>query len=289
MRIADGTYRNFLVRGVPIIDDNGAIREWVGTNTDISEVKKQEQKIRAQAALLDVATDAIVVIGKSQAILFWNEGAEVLYQWQGEEVIGKQAGELLYKDVSQIAQALDTTIAVGEWQGELNQISKQGTKITIQSRWTLVRDEQPRPQSILTVSTDITEKKQLEAQFLRAQRLESIGILASGIAYNLNSVLIPILLSVQLMQLQTPEPSNQQLLKAIETNTKRGANLVKQVLAFARGGEGDRTTIYVPPLIAEIEDIAQKTFPKSINLVTNIDPELWATVAEATQLQQKSL
>jgi PAS domain S-box-containing protein len=286
MRVADGNYRDFAVRGVPIIDDNGAIREWVGTNTDISEVKQQERKIRAQAALLDVATDAIVVMGKLQTILFWNKGAEVLYQWQGQEVIGKQAGEVLYKDVSQLAQALDTTIAVGEWQGELNQIGKHGKKIIVQSRWTLVRDEQQQPQSILTVSTDITEKKQLEAQFLRAQRLESIGILASGIAHDLNNILTPILLSVQLMQLQTHEPSNQQLLRAIEANTKRGANLVKQVLAFARGGGGDRTTVYIAPLIAEIEDIAHKTFPKSIDLVTDIAPELWATAAEATQLHQ---
>lgn len=285
LRVADGTYRYFAVRGVPVIDDAGEILEWVGTNTDISEVKQQEQKIRAQAALLDVATDAIVVIGRSLAILFWNKGAEMLYQWQANEAQGKQVNKLLYEDTSQLQQAIDAVVAMGEWQGELNQIDKQGKKVIVQSRWTLVKESQ-QAHSILTVSTDITEKKQLEAQFLRAQRLESIGTLASGIAHDLNNVLTPILLSVQLLQLKISDQSHQQLLKAIEANIKRGSNLVKQVLSFARGGEGDRTTVQILPLIAEVEHIAQKTFPKSISLLTNIDPQLGATVAEATQLHQ---
>lgn len=285
LRVADGTYRYFAVRGVPVMDDKGEIQEWVGTNTDISDRLFAEQKIRAQAALLDVATDAIIVMAKSQVIVFWNKGAEALYQWRGPEAIGKQAG-VLYKDASQLTQAFDTVMAVGQWEGELHQVNKQGKKIIVQSRWTLVRDEHQQPQSILTVSTDITEKKQLEAQFLRAQRLESIGTLASGIAHDLNNVLTPILLCVQILQLKTPDTSHQQLLKTIEANTKRGANLVQQVLSFARGGTEDRTTVQIGPLITEIEHIAQETFPKSIIFSTDIDPELWATFAEATQLHQ---
>ncbi len=129
MKVVGGTYRYFAVRGVPIIDDCGEIREWVGTNTDISEVKQQEQKIRAQAALLNIATDAIVVINKGQKILFWNKGAEKLYQWQAKEVLGNLVSELLYKEPSPLQQAFDKVVAAGEWQGELNQINKEGKKV----------------------------------------------------------------------------------------------------------------------------------------------------------------
>ncbi len=175
---------------------------------------------------------------------------------------------------------------MGEWQGELNQVNKQGKKIVVQSRWTLVRNKYQQPQSILTVSSDITEKKQIEAQFLRSQRLESIGTLASGIAHDLNNVLTPILLSVQILQLKTVDEANRKLLNSIEANSQRGANLVQQVLSFARGVEGDRTVVKIPPLISELEHIAQETFPKSINFYTAIPSELWATFGEATQLHQ---
>ncbi len=106
-----------------------------------------------------------------------------------------------------------------------------------QSRWTLVRDSAGNPKSILTVNTDITEKKQLKLQLMRVQRLESLGTLASGIAHDFNNILTPILAAVQLLLLKITglDEQTRGLLKPIEDSTKRGAGLVKQILAFARG------------------------------------------------------
>jgi hypothetical protein len=174
----------------------------------------------------------------------------------------------------------------GEWQGDLHQITKDGKPLLVESRWALVRDEAKQPTSILTVNTDITQKKLLEAQFLRAQRLESIGTLASGIAHDLNNVLAPILMTAQLLETQLHDERSQRLIPIMIKNAKRGANLVKQVLSFARGLEGKYTILQVKHLISEIKQIAKETFPKSIEIRTDISPYLGTVSGDATQLHQ---
>jgi len=253
------------------------------------ERKQAQEKIREQAALLDVATDGILVINLHNQILFWNKGAQRMYGWHSEEVVDHDAHQLLSKEgtLPQLKEIQQTVAIEGNWYGELQQVTKQGKAITVESRWTLVQNYRQQPQSILIVNTDITEKKQLEAQFLRAQRMESIGTLAGGIAHDLNNVLAPILMSVQLLSLSIPDDErSQQWLEILENNTKRGADLVKQVVSFARGIKGDRTIVQVRHLLSEIKQIAQETFPKSIKIKTNMPPDLWTVSGDATQLHQ---
>jgi len=185
-----------------------ALRDEVGNLLGFSKIvrdmtshKRASQKIQEQAALLDVATDAILVQDLNHHILYWNQGAERVYGWKADEAKGLNVLELLYKDSPHREDALVSVALDGSWQGELHQITKSGQQIIVESRWTLVRDPAEQPTSILIVNTDITAKKQLEAQFFRAQRLESIGTLASGISHDLNNVLTPILLSAQLLQM----------------------------------------------------------------------------------------
>src|SRR4029453_3929359 len=126
--------------------------------------------IREQAALLDQAQDAILVRDLNHNILFWNKGAERIYGWLAPEAIGKKATELLTtKPVAQFQEANQAVVARGEWTGEFRQIRRDGAEIVVESRWTVVRDETGTPTSILIINTDITEKKRIEAQFLRAQ------------------------------------------------------------------------------------------------------------------------
>ncbi|MBD2772892.1 response regulator [Iningainema tapete] len=257
---------------------------------EISSRKQIEEKIREQAALLNITTDAILVRDLDNLIRFWNKGAENLYGWKVSEAIGKDANQLLYQpntlyQLQDIQKSLDER---GSWQGELSQVNKQGKEVIVASRWTLMRDRSGLPKSILTVNTDITEKKQLETQFLRTQRLESIGTLAGGIAHDLNNILTPILTAAQLLQIKLPnvDERSQQMFKIIEVNTKRGAALVKQVLHFARGVEGKRTMVQVNHLFSEIQQIVQETFPKSIEFSMNIQPDLWAVIGDATHLHQ---
>ncbi len=254
------------------------------------ERKRAEQKIREQAALLDIATDAILVRDRQNQILFWNRGAERLYGWTKAEALGQEATELLYADdnLVQMQQVQQQLMLDNEWHGELNQITKTGQAIIVESRWTLVRDDDGQPQFILVVSTDITSKKQLEAQFFRAQRLESIGTLASGIAHDLNNILTPVLATSQLLQMEAfhQDERSLELLQILEINARRGGDIIKQVLSFARGGEGKNTILQSGHLIREIQQIIRGTFPKSIELRVDICKDLWTVVGNATQLHQ---
>lgn len=251
--------------------------------------KLAEETIREQAALLDVTTDAICLRDLNNQIIFWNKGAETLYGWQAIEAWGKNASELLYDEPSpEIEAALLQVISKGKWQGELTKLTKADKEILVASRWSLVFDEQGKPKSILTVDTDITEKKHLEAQLFRAQRLESIGTLASGIAHDLNNILTPILAGAQLLPLKFPDADERtrHLLEILEINAKRGADLVKQVLSFARGVEGKRITLQLRHLIVEVAKILKETFPKSIEVSTDVLQDLWMVSGDSTQLHQ---
>lgn len=288
----DGSLRWIRDRGFPIRDKFGEPHRVVGIAEDITDRKLAEQQIREQAALLDVATDAIFVQDLQQQILFWNKGAEHLYGWEAAEILGKKVNELLYRQSATLPEftAIQTTLAQeGKWQGELQQVTKDGKDIIVESRWTLVRDEVGNPKSILSVSTDITEKKQLQAQFLQSQRLESIGTLASGIAHDFNNILTPILSVAQLLPIKIPnlDEKSHQLLEILEGSAKRGADLVKQILSFTRrGAEGTRTIVQARHLLTDIAQIAHRTFPKSIETQTDLTPNLWTIIADATQLHQ---
>jgi two-component system, cell cycle sensor histidine kinase and response regulator CckA len=256
--------------------------------TELIERRSSEEKIREQAALLDITTDAIWVLNLNHQILFWNHGAEQLYGWSKAEAPTLNLCDLLFQNSSpQVEEIQKAVIHTGQWQGELHQFTKDGKEILVESRWTAMFEEQ-QLKSILVVNTDITQKKQIEKQFLHAQRLESLGTLAGGIAHDLNNILTPILAIAQLLQLKltNADESTQQFLKMQETNTKRGAALISQILSFARGSEGKHKPLQVRHLISEIKQIIDGTFPKSIDISTNIDSDLRVVSADTTQLHQ---
>ncbi|WP_104906864.1 PAS domain S-box protein [Nostoc sp. 'Lobaria pulmonaria (5183) cyanobiont'] len=282
-----GTRRYIETHAVPLRNESDHTFIHLALTRDITQQKQAEQKIREQGLLLDVSTDAILVRNIHNQILFWNKGAERLYGWKAEEVVGKNVLQLLYKEISpQLEDAYLRVMNTGEWQGELHQLTKEGKVIIVESRWTPIRDDNGQPKSILSVNTEITQQKQLEAQLLRSQRLESIGTLAGGIAHDLNNILSPILMSVQLLQKKLPDSQSQQILQTLENNVKRGANLLKQVLSFARGIEDKRTIVQIQLLMAEIEQIIAQTFPKSIICQIDIPKNLWYVRANITQLHQ---
>ncbi|MEH1856433.1 MAG: PAS domain S-box protein [Nostoc sp.] len=282
-----GTRRYIETHAVPLCNESDDTFIHLALTRDITQQKQAEQKISEQAALLDVSTDAILVRNIHNQILFWNKGAQSLYGWKAEEVVGKNVLQLLYKEISpQLEDAYLRVMNTGEWRGELHQLTREGKVIIVESRWTLIRNDNGQPKSILSVNTEITQQKQLEAQLLRSQRLESIGTLAGGIAHDLNNILSPILMSVQLLQKKLPDSQSQQILQTLENNVKRGANLLKQVLSFARGIESKRTIVQIQPLMAEIEQIIAQTFPNSIICQIDIPKNLWYVRGDITQLHQ---
>jgi len=254
---------------------------------DITERKGAEDRLRQQARLLDLAHDAIMVRDMEDRVEFWNHGAEELYGWTAAEAQGRKASSFLYQDEpTSTAAARAAVIENGKWTGECRHICKDGGTITVRSGWTLVRDELAAPKSILIINTDVTEQKKLETHLLRAQRLESMGTLASGVAHDLNNILTPILMCAEVLKGTPLKEDLPALISMIEESARRGANVVKQVLTFAGGIEGERVVIRPSHLIQEIIDIAQKTFPKIIEILGRYPDDLWSIEGDPTQLHQ---
>ncbi|HXV16568.1 MAG TPA: PAS domain S-box protein, partial [Gemmatimonadaceae bacterium] len=245
-----------------------------------------DAQVHEQAALLDIAREAIIVKGMDNRIIYWNRGAERTYGWTAAEAIGRHSLEMLYSPSDDLSKATAALLERGEWDGELISKVKNGRKITAHVRWTLVRDAKGNPKSILSINTDITEMKKLESQFLRAQRMEGIGTLAGGMAHDLNNLLAPILLATEMLKGSVTEPDDVMLLTTLRTSAQRGAELVKQVLSFARGVEGDRTVVNPFDLMSDFLEVIRETFPKSIDIRFASPRDIWTVTGDATQMNQ---
>jgi PAS domain S-box-containing protein len=282
----DGSYAYVLDRGYIIRDADGRAVRMIGGVTDITQRKLAEARIAEQAALIDQARDAILVRDLDHRVLFWSKGAERLFGWTAEEAKGRPVGELTRPEPETFAEAQEIVLREGAWSGEIEAISKTGQKLTLDNRWTLLRNSRNEPKSILSIGTDITERKKIEQQFLRAQRMESVGTLAGGIAHDLNNVLGPILLSIDLLKTRVTDQASEELLTIIASSAKRGSDMVRQVLSYARGVEGRRAPLKVEHAIREIETFANETFLKHIRVRSIIPRDLWTISADPTQVHQ---
>jgi two-component system, cell cycle sensor histidine kinase and response regulator CckA len=133
---------------------------------------------------------------------------------------------------------------------------------------------------------DISDRKQLEQRLLRAQRMESIATLSGGMAHDLNNVLAPIILSVELLMDQCDDPEVQESLTTIEACAQRGAEMVKQVLSFARGMQGHQIEVDLTQILDDLELVIREMFPSTVQLHREIAEDLWPLTGDPTQFNQ---
>lgn len=239
--------------------------------------------------------------------VFWMKdprAGQMLYVSPAYEYIWGQPCESLYQNPLQWQESIHPDdqfrvranyvdqISAGYYDEEYRIVRPDGSVRWIHDRGFSIRDAAGEPYRMAGIATDITERKQLEAQFYRAQRLESLGTLASGIAHDLNNVFTPILGLAQLLSLKLPALNGQaqdylEMVKLIEDSARRGAGMVKQILTFSRGTSGNRTPVQVAPLLQEVVKVAQSTFPKTIE-VREVLPmqDLGLVSVDPTQLHQ---
>ncbi|MDQ3117365.1 MAG: PAS domain S-box protein [Verrucomicrobiota bacterium] len=286
LRRADGAYHWMLGRALPLTDGTGRITKWFGTSTDIDGQMAAQARVREQAELLDLTDDAIIVRDLDDTIRFWNRGAQKLYGWSADEVLGRKTRDFAYEDPPTFLAAKAMLVDRGQWSGEVQHLRRDGESITVLSRWTTVPARDGHAASVLVVNTDLTEQKRFEQQFLRTQRLESIGTLASGVAHDLNNVLSPVLMAAPLLRDEMSAEKRERLVSLIEQSAERGAEIVKQVLTFARDADGQRMLLQPVHLLKDIGKMVEETFPKSITLHLRYPEDVWLLEADSTQLHQ---
>lgn len=253
---------------------------------DITDEREARLAISRQAALLDEATDAIIVRRRDHIITYWNRSAERLYGWPASEAVGCDIRTLLHDNVARFDEANAELLARGSWTGEFVLRSRTGDRIIVAARWTLIRDHDTDHDVVLAVNTDVTDQRRTELQLVRAQRLESIGTLAGGVAHDLNNTLAPILLASEMLHEEEDDADRGELISMILNSARRGADLVSQLLSFARGVDGDREPVDVAELLHAVYSIVRETFPKDIVVRTEVQAGLESVTGDRTQLQQ---
>jgi signal transduction histidine kinase len=269
---------------------------------EVEQRKRMGEQIREQATLLDHAQEAIFVCNLNHRVTYWNRGAERLHGWDSNHALGLSIQDLFpvvqepqpdmgpaseWCSYGQTAKhRAQSVLDSGEWKGQFQWVSPEGRAQIIDGRWTLVRDGDGEPKAILGIHVDVTEKRRLELQLLRAQRMEGIGTLAGGMAHDLNNVLAPILMSVDLLRMTARSEDELDILERVEKNTRRGADLVQQVLSFARGVAVSKSPVDLRQMHVDILKLIRQTFDLRIKVVSNTEPDLWRILGDPTQIHQ---
>lgn len=260
----------------------------LGIGIDTSERKRNEARLLLQESALNAAANGIVITDSQGKIMWSNPAFSALTGYAAEEVTGlthqvlrsgRQGGDFYQK--------LWLTISTGGvWRGELINRRKDGTLYDEEMTITPVRGADGKVIHFIAIKQDISQRKQMEAQYLRAQRMEGIGMLAGGIAHDLNNVLAPILMSIQLLQDMHPDQETREILQSLQDSAQRGADIVRQVLTFARGIKGERLLVAPKHLIKDMGRVAHEAFPRNIRVSTDVPNDLWSVTGDPTQLHQ---
>jgi PAS domain S-box-containing protein len=282
----DGQLVDVSVAVTPVLNEMGKIIGSSKILRDLTEFNRVKSEIEEQTALLNKTRDAIVILDLEGRVIFWNKSAERIYGWLRQEATGRFLGELIYTDAQKFKDISAKTVDTGEYTGELHQITKDRQELIVETRWSILKGRTGENKSVLVINTDVTEKRKIEVQFMRAQRMESLGILAGGIAHDLNNILTPIMLSIDMLKHTAVDPHTKNIIETIELSARRGSDIVQQVLSFARGMEGQRIVIQPKYLLKDIEHIVIDTFPKDIRLELSLPYDTWTILGDPTQVQQ---
>jgi PAS domain S-box-containing protein len=277
-----------IVEGDKVVRVRGAFQDVTELYEATAALRESEARFRELAETInevfwinDPATGRQLYVSPAYERI-WGASCASLYASPGAWMRSIQAEE----DRPRVATAFARLPATGEYNETYRILRPDGGIRWIHDRGFPVRDEAGRVVRLVGVAEDITEKKRIETQFLRAQRLEAVGALAGGVAHDLNNILTPMLMATSLLEDEMVETHEQELLSMIEQSARRGADIVRQLLAFSRGVEGQRIVLQPRHLIKEMAAIIRETFPREITLSEDIAGDLWPVEADSTQLHQ---
>jgi PAS domain S-box-containing protein len=290
---AAGRHKWVRTIGHPIVENDKVVRVR-GSFQDVTELYEATEALRAGEARFRELAETINEV-------FWitdPEKKQVLYVSPAYERIWGGTCENLYaspaawfeaihsEDRARVQAAATTKQATGEYNETFRIVRPDGQVRWILDRAFPVRDPSGQVLRLVGVAEDITEKKRIETQFLRAQRLEAVGALAGGVAHDLNNILSPMLMAAGVLKNEVREEHQRELLSMVEVSARRGADIIRQLLAFSRGIEGERIILQARHLLKEMAAIVRETFPREITLHEDLANDLWPVEADSTQLHQ---
>ena len=281
---ADGTTFEAEVASVVFEPECGTITTMI--IRDVSERKRSEARLREQAQWLDMANEAIIASNPEHRIIYWNAGAERMGGRKGADMVGRSLNDLLNAAGISDPEVLAAASQMTDWRGTLSCRHLNGTIAVVTVSVTVLRDSQGQATGRLCICTDVTEQTQIKDKFERALRLQSIGMLAAGVAHDFNNILTPIGMSVAMLRDRISYPEDIELLEGIQACVFRGSSITRQILGFAQGAGSEARTLEVSPILREVAGIVRETFPRSIALKTNSSSDLWQVMGNSTQIHQ---
>lgn len=282
-----GASRRILIKRSLYVNTRGD-RFVVGVINDITEKKEFEDQLHKLSQAIEQNPASIVITDVSGNIEYVNPKFTQLTGYTFEEVRGRnprilKSGETSPEEYKNLWQ----TITSGkEWRGELHNKKKNGDMYWEFATISPIVNSDGKITNFLAEKEDITEKKKLESQLFRSQRLESIGTLAGGIAHDLNNILSPILLSIDILKKRHTSDIDKRTIDILESSTLRGRDIIKQILTFARGAEGKAGLLQPKHILREVENIVKETFPRIISIQCNSQKDTFPIIADVTQVHQ---
>ena len=310
IRDAAGDFRWFLARAEPVRDATGAIVNWVGTNTDIDDRKRQatelanlnatleqqvEQRTKDRDRIWRFSTDVMLVAKFDATMLAVNPAWTRLFGWSEAELIGRSFMDFVHPDdaasTTTAAAALASGAAIPRFENRYRHKDGSYRWLT----WTAVADDQ----LIHAIGRDYTAEQEanavrekLEDQLRQSQKMEAVGQLTGGLAHDFNNMLAGVVGSLELMQtrlLQGRIDDLSRYIGAAQVAAERAAALTHRLLAFSR-----RQTLAPKPtdvnrLVTSLEELIRRTVGPAIEINVVAADQLWPTLVDPSQLENALL
>ena len=272
-----------------LLDELALDISYAGEVEQLESLRRQaEDRIRGQVEAMDLAPVAITIYDAGGAITYCNSISAALFGFKSpKEMLGRRTEDVFSAETEKVfAPARAAVLADGIWHGEPAFVTRDGRAVVTSHYMRLLRDSTGRPMGRISIAADITDKKRLEDQALRAQRLENLGMLAAGIAHDFNNALAPIAMAGPLLRMQVSDPAGLRILDIVEQSSARGAALVRQILSFAHGKADGKQLIQLRHVLQEVIDLSRSSFPKSVRIEPYLPNDLWPVLADPTQMHQ---
>ncbi len=259
---------------------------------DLENEKNARQKVEKEVNMLAHALksigECVSVTDMDDSILFVNKSFKKTYGFSEDELIGKSIS-LISSDINpkELTANIRTQIRSGGWRGELFQKKKDGSEFPAALSTSVIRDEMDKAAAIVSVSSDITERRQLEEQMRQAQKMEAIGRLAGGVAHDFNNILTVIngYSELLLMSLKEDDPIYKNL-KEIEKAGHRAGGLTRQLLAFSRRQVLQPIVLDIKNVLNDLNKMLHRLIRENIELNTILGADVGRIKADPGQIEQ---